>query len=312
MVNLIQCNDICKSFGEKVALDHVSVSMNKGRIFGLLGPNGSGKTTLIRIINRITVPTSGTVLFDGRPITQDDVEKIGYMPEERGLYRKMKVGEQAVFLARLKGMSHRDAEMELKKWFVRFGIESWWNKKVEELSKGMAQKVQFITTVVHRPSLLILDEPFSGFDPVNAQIIQKEILRLRDEGATIVLSTHNMESVEELCDDIALINMSKLVISGPLDEIRHRYGNNNVELVYTGDSAVQDREGVYTVLSDKNDAGRHTAVLSLSGGVSGNDVLSSVIGSGVSVNSFCELVPRMNDIFIELVKGGEKAAVSQM
>lgn len=312
MVNLIQCNDICKSFGEKVALNHVSVSMNKGRIFGLLGPNGSGKTTLIRIINRITVPTSGTVLFDGRPITQDDVEKIGYMPEERGLYRKMKVGEQAVFLARLKGMSHRDAEMELKKWFVRFGIESWWNKKVEELSKGMAQKVQFITTVVHRPSLLILDEPFSGFDPVNAQIIQKEILRLRDEGATIVLSTHNMESVEELCDDIALINMSKLVISGPLDEIRHRYGNNNVELVYTGESAVQDREGVYTVLSDKNDAGRHTAVLSLSGGVSGNDVLSSVIGSGVSVNSFCELVPRMNDIFIELVKGGEKAAVSQI
>ena len=318
MVNLIQCNDICKSFGEKVALDHVSVSMNKGRIFGLLGPNGSGKTTLIRIINRITMPTSGTVLFDGRPITQDDVEKIGYMPEERGLYRKMKVGEQAVFLARLKGMSHRDAEMELKKWFVRFGIESWWNKKVEELSKGMAQKVQFITTVVHRPSLLILDEPFSGFDPVNAQIIQKEILRLRDEGATIVLSTHNMESVEELCDDIALINMSKLVISGSLDEIRHRYGNNNVELVYTGDAAVQDREGVYTVLSDKDDAGRHTAVLSLSGGVSGNDVLSSVIESGVSVNSFCELVPRMNDIFIELVKSGtgagtgEKTAVSQM
>lgn len=318
MVNLIQCNDICKSFGEKVALDHVSVSMNKGRIFGLLGPNGSGKTTLIRIINRITMPTSGTVLFDGRPITQDDVEKIGYMPEERGLYRKMKVGEQAVFLARLKGMSHRDAEMELKKWFVRFGIESWWNKKVEELSKGMAQKVQFITTVVHRPSLLILDEPFSGFDPVNAQIIQKEILRLRDEGATIVLSTHNMESVEELCDDIALINMPKLIISGPLDEIRHRYGNNNVELVYTGDATVQDREGVYTVLSDKDDAGRHTAVLSLSGGVSGNDVLSSVIGSGVSVNSFCELVPRMNDIFIELVKGGtgagtgEKTAVSKM
>lgn len=317
MVNLIQCNDICKSFGEKVALDHVSVSMNKGRIFGLLGPNGSGKTTLIRIINRITMPTSGTVLFDGRPITQEDVEKIGYMPEERGLYRKMKVGEQAVFLARLKGMSHRDAEMELKKWFVRFGIESWWNKKVEELSKGMAQKVQFITTVVHRPSLLILDEPFSGFDPVNAQIIQKEILRLRDEGATIVLSTHNMESVEELCDDIALINMSKLVISGPLNEIRHRYGNNNVELVYTGETEIKDREGVYKVLSDRNDAGRHTAVLSLSGGAVGNDVLSSVIESGVSVNSFCELVPRMNDIFIELVKGGdsetgEKTAVSKM
>ena len=194
-MGIIQCKDVCKSFGEKVALDHVSVDIPKGKIFGLLGPNGAGKTTLIRIINRITVPNSGTVLFDGRPITQDDVEKIGYLPEERGLYRKMKVGEQAMYFAQLKGMSYRDASTELKKWFVRFGIESWWNKKVEELSKGMAQKVQFITTVVHKPSLLILDEPFSGFDPVNAQIIREEILRLRDEGSTIILSTHNMESV---------------------------------------------------------------------------------------------------------------------
>ncbi len=301
-MSLIQCNEICKSFGEKTALDHVSVTMEKGRIFGLLGPNGSGKTTLIRIINRITIPNSGEVLFDGRPITQRDVEKIGYMPEERGLYRKMKVGEQALFLARLKGMSRTDAENELKKWFVRFGIESWWNKKVEELSKGMAQKVQFITTVVHRPSLLILDEPFSGFDPVNAQVIQKEILRLRDEGATIVLSTHNMESVEELCDDIALINMSKLVIAGPLDDIRRRYGNNNVELVYTGDTALRPHEGLFTVLSDSDDADRHTAVLSLSPGVRSNDVLSAVLAESLTVNSFQELVPRMNDIFIELVK----------
>lgn len=305
-MGMIECNGICKSFGEKTALDNVSVSMERGRIFGLLGPNGSGKTTLIRIINRITVPNAGTVFFDGRPITQDDVEKIGYMPEERGLYRKMKVGEQALFLARLKGMSYRDAEQELKKWFVRFGIESWWNKKVEELSKGMAQKVQFITTVVHRPSLLILDEPFSGFDPVNAQLIQGEILRLRDEGATIVLSTHNMESVEELCDDIALINMSKLVISGQLDDIRRRYGNNNVELVYTGAASLEAREGLFSVLSDINDAGRHTAVLSLEGGASGNDVLSAVLSEGLAVNSFHELVPRMNDIFIELVKGGQK------
>ncbi|MBR2127897.1 MAG: ATP-binding cassette domain-containing protein, partial [Bacteroidales bacterium] len=198
-MGLIQCKDVCKSFGEKVALDHVSVDIPKGKIFGLLGPNGAGKTTLIRIINRITIPNGGEVLFNGRPITQDDVEKIGYLPEERGLYRKMKVGEQAMYFARLKGMSSREAAQELKKWFVRFGIESWWNKKVEELSKGMAQKVQFITTVVHKPSLLILDEPFSGFDPVNAQIIREEILRLKEEGATIILSTHNMESVEELC-----------------------------------------------------------------------------------------------------------------
>lgn len=304
-MGLIECQDICKSFGEKVALDHVSVTMEKGKIFGLLGPNGSGKTTLIRIINRITIPNSGVILFDGRPITQRDVEKIGYMPEERGLYRKMKVGEQALFLARLKGMSYKDAETELKKWFVRFGIESWWNKKVEELSKGMAQKVQFITTVVHKPSLLILDEPFSGFDPVNAQVVQKEILRLRDEGATIVLSTHNMESVEELCDDIALINMSKLIISGHLDDIRRHYGNSNVELVYTGETPVAAHEGLFSVLSDKDEAGRHTAVLSLEEGVRSNDVLSAIITGNLTVNSFRELIPRMNDIFIELVKGQE-------
>ena len=304
-MGLIECQDICKSFGEKVALDHVSVTMEKGKIFGLLGPNGSGKTTLIRIINRITIPNSGVILFDGRPITQRDVEKIGYMPEERGLYRKMKVGEQALFFARLKGMSYKDAEAELKKWFVRFGIESWWNKKVEELSKGMAQKVQFITTVVHRPSLLILDEPFSGFDPVNAQVVQKEILRLRDEGATIVLSTHNMESVEELCDDIALINMSKLIISGHLDDIRRHYGNSNIELVYTGETPVAAHEGLFSVLSDKDEAGRHTAVLSLEEGVRSNDVLSAIITGNLTVNSFRELIPRMNDIFIELVKGQE-------
>ena len=204
-MGLIKCTDVCKSFGEKIALDNVSIDIPEGKIFGLLGPNGAGKTTLIRIINRITIPNSGSVLFNGKPITQDDVEKIGYLPEERGLYRKMKVGEQAMYFAQLKGMSAREAGNELKKWFVRFGIESWWNKKVEELSKGMAQKVQFITTVVHKPSLLILDEPFSGFDPVNAQVIREEILRLKDEGATIILSTHNMESVEELCDNIALI-----------------------------------------------------------------------------------------------------------
>ena len=177
-MGIIECKNVSKAFGEKVALDNVSVEIPKGQIFGLLGPNGAGKTTLIRIINRITIPNSGTVLFDGRPITQDDVEKIGYLPEERGLYRKMKVGEQAMYFAQLKGMSYREAQDELKKWFVRFGIESWWNKKVEELSKGMAQKVQFITTVVHKPKLLILDEPFSGFDPVNAQVIREEILRL--------------------------------------------------------------------------------------------------------------------------------------
>ncbi len=299
-MGLIQCKDVCKSFGEKVALDHVSVDVPKGKIFGLLGPNGAGKTTLIRIINRITIPNGGEVFFDGRPITQEDVEKIGYLPEERGLYRKMKVGEQAMYFAQLKGMSAREASAELKKWFVRFGIESWWNKKVEELSKGMAQKVQFITTVVHKPSLLILDEPFSGFDPVNAQVIREEILRLRDEGATIILSTHNMESVEELCDNIALINKSHVVITGGVDEIRHKYGNNNVELIYTG-GILEQADGLFNVLSDTDDGGRHTAVLALEAGCDTNKALKAILEQQVTVNSFKELVPRMNDIFIKLV-----------
>ncbi len=283
---LMECRAVCKSFVEKVALDHVSVDFQEGKIFGLLGPNGAGKTTLIRIVNRITIPNSGEVLFKGQPITQRDVEKIGYMPEERGLYRKMKVGDQAMYLAQLKGMSASDARNELKKWFIRFDIQNWWDKKIEELSKGMAQKVQFITTVVHRPKLLILDEPFSGFDPVNADIIRKEILRLRDEGATIVLSTHNMESVEELCDEIALINKSKLVITGGVTDIRRDYGNNNVELVYT------------------DDEGRHTEVLPRE--TDGNSTLEAFIRKGVTINSYKELMPRMNDIFIKLVTGEDK------
>lgn len=299
--NIIECRNVCKSFGEKVALDNVSVSVPKGGIFGLLGPNGAGKTTLIRIINRITIPNGGEVLFDGRPITQSDVEKIGYLPEERGLYRKMEVGDQAMYLAQLKGMSAAEARKALKEWFVRFGIQDWWKKKVEELSKGMAQKVQFITTVVHKPSLMILDEPFSGFDPVNAELIRKEILRLKDEGATIILSTHNMESVEELCDNIALINKSHLVITGGVNEIRHKYGNNNIELVYTGEDKVKDADGIFKVLSDEDNAGRHTAVLTLGENVSSNDALSALLAQDIVVNSFKELIPRMNDIFIKLV-----------
>ena len=280
-MGLIDIRGVSKTFGPKVALDNVSLEIPEGKIFGLLGPNGAGKTTLIRIINRITIPTAGEVYFKDRPITQQDVEKIGYMPEERGLYRKMKVGDQAMYLARLKGMSESQAKEALKEWFIRFGIQDWWNKKVEELSKGMAQKLQFITTVVHKPALLILDEPFSGFDPVNADIVRKEILRLKDEGATIILSTHNMESVEELCDNIALINKSKLVITGELDEIRRKYGNNNVELVYT------DADG------------RHTEVLEVE--KDNNTTLRQILDRGVTVNSYHELMPRMNDIFIKLV-----------
>ena len=280
---IIQVKDVCKSFGQKVALDHISLDIPEGKIFGMLGPNGAGKTTLIRIINRITIPTSGEVLFQGHKITQRDVEKIGYMPEERGLYRKMKVGDQAMYLAQLKGMSSWDAKSELVKWFNRFDISSWWDKKVEELSKGMAQKLQFITTVVHKPSFMILDEPFSGFDPVNADIIRKEILRLKEEGATIMLSTHNMESVEELCDDIALVNNGHLVITGGVEDIRRQYGNNNVELEYT------DADGRHTEILPRETAGAGT--------------LEAYIAKGARINSYKELMPRMNDIFIKLVKG---------
>lgn len=302
---LIECKNVCKNFGTKVALDNVSLNVPEGKIYGLLGPNGAGKTTMIRIINRITIPNSGEVLFNGRPITQRDVEKIGYLPEERGLYRKMEVGDQAMYLAQLKGMSEKDARAELKKWFVKFGIQDWWKKKVEELSKGMAQKVQFITTVVHKPSLMILDEPFSGFDPVNAELIRKEILELKEQGATIILSTHNMESVEELCDNIALINKSHLVLSGGVDEIRRQYGNNHVELIYSGENALAPVEGLFSVISDDDDNGRHTAVLSLDHEGFGNEVLTAVIGQGLLVNSFKELLPRMNDIFIKLVTEGK-------
>lgn len=302
---IIQCKGISKRFGEKVALDGVSIDIPKGKIFGLLGPNGAGKTTLIRIINRITIPNDGEILFDGRPINQRDVERIGYLPEERGLYRKMEVGDQAMYLAQLKGMSAAQAREELKQWFVRFGIQDWWKKKVEELSKGMAQKLQFITTVVHKPSLMILDEPFSGFDPVNAELIRKEILRLKDEGATIILSTHNMESVEELCDNIALINKSHLVITGGVDEIRRKYGNNNVELIYSGDNLLQGDDNNFKVLSDVNNSGRHTAVINVCDGSDSNSALKSILAQNIAVNSFKELIPRMNDIFIKLVTEGE-------
>lgn len=283
---IIEIKNVSKSFGEKVALENVSLEIPEGKIFGLLGPNGAGKTTLIRIINRITIPTSGQVLFQGKPITQSDVERIGYMPEERGLYRKMKVGEQAMYFAQLKGMSKADAQASLKEWFERFGIQKWWNKKVEELSKGMAQKVQFITTVVHNPKLLILDEPFSGFDPVNAEIVRREILRLREEGSTIILSTHDMSSVEELCDNLALINNSHVVITGGVDEIRRQFGKNEVELVYT------DEQGTHTSILPKETDGALT--------------LESYLQKGVNIVSYRELIPRMNDIFIKLVSEGGK------
>ena len=296
---MLECKNITKKFGNFAALDDVSITVPDGQIFGLLGPNGAGKTTLIRIINRITIPTDGRVYFDGKSVTDEFVRKIGYLPEERGLYKKMKVGEQMMYLARLKGLSKAQAEAELKKWFVKFNIQSWWNKKVEELSKGMAQKVQFISTVVHKPKLLILDEPFSGFDPVNAQAIRNGILRLKDEGTTVILSTHNMESVEELCDNIALINKAHLVVTGATDDVRERYGTNQVEVLYKGNSDIEGKTFSVNLREELRDHNR--VVLDVADGFRMNDVMGELADAGGEIISVKKMIPRMNDIFIKLV-----------
>lgn len=306
-MNVIECRNIVKKFGDFSALSSVSIQVPKGTIFGLLGPNGAGKTTLIRIMNQITVPDSGEVLFNEKPLCTNDIYKIGYLPEERGLYKKMKVGEQALYLARLKGLSTADATRELKKWFVKFGIQAWWNKKVEELSKGMAQKVQFITTVLHKPSLLILDEPFSGFDPVNVQLIRDEILSMRDNGTSIILSTHNMESVEELCDNIALINKSKLVVTGGVEQIRREHGKNQVEVIYRGDASPKlSASDVFRVVSDEEFKGVRKAIIGVDTPINSDNILSELINCSLDIVSYQELIPSMNDIFISLVKGEDK------
>lgn len=306
-MNVIECKGIVKQFGNFRALDDVSIAVPEGKIFGLLGPNGAGKTTLIRIINQITIPDAGEVYFSEKEAHPDDVYKIGYLPEERGLYKKMKVGEQAMYLARLKGMSSSQAERELKKWFVKFGIQNWWGKKVEELSKGMAQKVQFITTILHQPKLLILDEPFSGFDPVNAQLIREEIMALRDKGTSIILSTHNMESVEALCDEIALINKSKLVVSGGVDDIRREHGQNQVEVIYRGSEAMNFRDSELVIdVVDEDFKGDRRAIIEIEKGIKSGALLSDVLKYTQDIVSFKELIPSMNDIFIKLVSGEAK------
>lgn len=300
IMGIITCSNVTKKFGDFTALNKVSIDIPKGEIFGLLGPNGAGKTTLIRIINQISLPDGGEVLFDGKPLTPGTVENIGYLPEERGLYKKMKVGEQAIYLAKLKGMSTSQATKVLKEWFVKFKIQGWWDKKVEELSKGMAQKIQFITTVMHNPKLLILDEPFSGFDPVNVSLIRSEILRLKAEGTTIILSTHNMESVEELCDNIALINKSNLILSGNVDEIRRKYGNNQKEIIYRDIAPLNISGAPVNIISDEPYKGNRRAVVEVVGDATNAEILSELIKSA-DIVSYQELIPRMNDIFIKLV-----------
>ncbi len=304
-MNILSVEHVSKSFAKHVALDDVSLSIPKGTVYGLLGPNGAGKTTLLRIINRITAPDAGRVIFNGHDITPDDVYSIGYMPEERGLYKKMKVGEQAIFFAQLKGMSRKDAVSKLKEWFEKFGLENWWNKNVGELSKGMAQKIQFIVTVLHEPKMLIFDEPFSGFDPINANLLKKEILDLRDKGCTIIFSTHNMASVEEICDHITLINKSKNILSGNIDEIRHRHGSNIFEADYRGDeeTLLNALRGRCEIMESKpSPVGFNKMKIHIATDAEVRHVINAA-NESVELRSFREVIPSMNDIFIRAVNG---------
>lgn len=307
----MRVENITKQFAGHTALDNVSLTVPQGSVYGLLGPNGAGKTTLIRIINHITAPDKGKVWFNGHPLSPADVANIGYLPEERGLYKTMKVGEQALYFAQLKGLSKAEAISRLKKWFIKFGIESWWNRKVSELSKGMAQKVQFIVTVLHEPQLLIFDEPFSGFDPINANLLKNEILELRDKGATVIFSTHNMASVEEVCDHITLINKSQNILSGSLDEVRRSHGGNIFEVDFRGG----DRQLLSqtldimpctlldeSIIADEDKQEQREGLIKIHI-PNDNDVREVVaaINSTVQLRSFREVIPSMNDIFIQAV-----------
>lgn len=308
-MNFLETEEVVKQYSGHLALNKVSIQVAKGKVFGLLGPNGAGKTTLIRIINRITAPDSGVVRFDGRLSLPEDIYKIGYMPEERGLYKKMKVGEQAIYLAQLKGLSYPVARKRLIYWFEKFDIMSWWNRKLEELSKGMQQKIQFIITVIHEPPLLIFDEPFSGFDPVNADLLKHEILDLKKQGHTIIFSTHNMASVEEICDDIALINKSQVVLSGNVDEVRNRFkGNTFLLKVLPTDNPADMNSDKYIILSDKTDRGVRELRIHKEAGMSNSDLLA-ILAKQAEVLSFSEELPSMNDIFINTVSTPKPAAL---
>jgi len=286
--------DVVKEYGDYIALNKVSITVPKGSIYGLLGPNGAGKTTLMRIINQITAPDSGSLIFDGAPLSKHHISDIGYLPEERGLYKKMKVGEQALYLAQLKGMSYDEALEKLKFWFEKLDILSWWNKKVEELSKGMAQKIQFVVTVIHEPKLLIFDEPFSGFDPINAAIIRKEILELSEKGTTIIFSTHRMESVEEICDHIALINKAQTILEGPIEEIKKQFANNSYEVITT-DNVLMEND-YFSIISQKET----NYSLLLKEGKTQQEALQSIIQQ-TEIISFRKEIPSMEEIFIKAI-----------
>ncbi|MDD2564233.1 MAG: ATP-binding cassette domain-containing protein [Salinivirgaceae bacterium] len=302
----ISAEEVSKSFINHKALDNVSISVPKGSIFGLLGPNGAGKTTLIRIINQIYAPDGGVVKINGELLSPKHVENIGYLPEERGLYKKMKVGEQAIYLAQLKGLSKREALKRLKYWFEKFEIQAWWDKKVEELSKGMAQKVQFIVTVIHEPQLLIFDEPFSGFDPINANLMRDEMLDLRKNGATIIFSTHNMSSVEEICDHVALIDRSRKILDGRVDEIKETYRTNRYHLDYIGDlENAKGETDLFSIQNVENGGKFQRAIIQAKGDFPPNELLKKLI-QHVEIHGFNEVLPSMNDIFISVVQGNVK------
>jgi len=297
---MLSIRNIVKQYANHRALDNVSIEIEQGSVFGLLGPNGAGKTSLIRIINQITAPDQGEIILNGEKLNPSHISKIGYLPEERGLYKKMEIGEQMLYLAQLKGLSKADATAKIRFWFEKMGIQSWWNKKVEDLSKGMQQKVQFIATVVHDPELIILDEPFSGFDPVNAQLITNEILELNQKGATIIFSTHRMESVEQLCDSIALIHKSKKILDGKVKDIKNLYRNNTYRIAYSG--ILSPLESPLFNISEKSKDEEITHLtIQINDGYSSNDVLKFLIPQ-VQVTELTEVVPSMNDIFIQNVK----------
>ncbi|MBM6759607.1 ABC transporter ATP-binding protein [Bacteroides mediterraneensis] len=300
--SFLEARQVTKRYANHTALEEVSIQVPKGQVFGLLGPNGAGKTTLIRIINRITAPDAGEVWFNGHLSQPQDIYSIGYLPEERGLYKKMKVGEQAIYLAQLKGLSRQEAKKRLTDWFNRFDIMPWWNKKLEELSKGMQQKVQFVITVLHRPPLLIFDEPFSGFDPVNAELLKREILKLKEEGHTIIFSTHNMASVEEICDHIALINHSQVVLQGAVQDIRSQYKSNQYELTVRSDNPLPESDAFEVVDSQVVDAQTVSYKLRKLTSISNSEMLS-LIGAQTEIIQFSECIPSMNDIFIRTVEG---------
>lgn len=299
MSNLLSVRGVSKQFAAHKALENVSIKVPRGRIFGLLGPNGAGKTTLIRIINHITLPDTGEVWFDGKPLSQEDVAQIGYLPEERGLYRKMKVGEQALYLAQLKGLSRHEAQKRLEVWFEKFQIMPWWNKKLEELSKGMQQKIQFIITVLHEPKLLIFDEPFSGFDPLNAELLKQEMLQLRDRGATIIFSTHNMASVEEVCDDIALIHRSQVRLQGNVQDIREQNRTGEFSLTTTS-GQLTEQPDQFVILEQRQQGALTTYRLKKQEHLS-NSALVQRLANEVEIRSFSEILPTMNDIFLRTV-----------